>query len=105
MRAIILGTCLSLSIESTQAHDIYTGLKDRDGVSCCDYRDCRPVDTCILLNKHEGMVLDGDCVPIPWDKVLDTPAPDGGTHACWYNISRDGNLKRVIRCVLRGGMT
>src|SRR3712207_6617225 len=103
MRAITLGACLAFSIGSAQAHSIYTGLKDRAGVSCCDNRDCRPVATCVLSDKHEGMVLDGDCVSIPWDKVLDTPAPDGGTHACWNNVLQDGKLKHLSRCVLLGG--
>jgi hypothetical protein len=32
-----------LSFESpTEAHDIYSPLKDRRGKSCCDDRDCRP---------------------------------------------------------------
>jgi hypothetical protein len=40
-------TLLSLAIavsgpEPTKAHDIYSALKDRGGVSCCSEHDCRP---------------------------------------------------------------
>ena len=60
------------------AHSWYTGLRNRSGISCCEDRDCRPVGLCVLPGKREGVEIEGVCRPIPWDKVLDLPSPDGG---------------------------
>ena len=46
-------------------------------------------------------MIEGVCRPIPWDKVLDLPSPDGGAHACWQSFGQPS----AIRCVILPGET
>ena len=47
------------------AHDWYTGLRNRSGISCCEDKDCRPVGLCVLPDRKEGLLIEGMCRPIP----------------------------------------
>jgi hypothetical protein len=64
------------------AHDGYTGLMSPTGVSCCSDRDCQPVRACMAAGDKEGLVLDGACVELPENKVIEAPHL-AGYHACW----------------------
>src|SRR5262245_46735141 len=81
------------------AHSWYTGLRNRSGVDCCGDWDCRPVGLCVLPDRKEGLVIQGICRPIPWDKVLPLPSPDGSAHACWEPFGRPP----PVRCVILPG--
>jgi hypothetical protein len=61
--------------------------------------DCPPVGLCLLPDGKEGLLLEGACRPLPWDKVLGVASPDDGAHACWYWL---GGRPRV-RCVILPG--
>lgn len=87
-----------------QEHEWYTGLRTREGESCCNGKDCTPAPICIGANGHEGLKLGGVCFPIPWDKVLDLPSPDGNAHVCWENHpDLFSPIRPIIRCVILPG--
>lgn len=90
---------LLASAAPAAAHGWYTGLHDGAGKSCCNDRDCRPVGQCLLPDRKEGLLVEGACGPIPWDKVLGVTSPDGGAHACWDQ--RDG--RPHVLCVILPG--
>ena len=92
---------LLAAVVPAAAHGWYTGLHNRYGISCCEDRDCRPVGLCVLPDKRQGVVIEGACRPIPRDKVLDLPSPDGGAHACWQGFGQPP----AIRCVILPGET
>ena len=103
MKVIRAGLVLLLLTAAVPAgaHGWYTGLRNRYGISCCEDRDCRPVGLCVLPDKRQGVVIEGACRPIPRDKVLDLPSPDGGAHACWQGFGQPP----AIRCVVLPGET
>lgn len=78
------------------AHGWYTDLRDGKGKSCCNDRDCRPVNQCVLPDRKEGLLIEGVCGPIPWDKVLGVVSPDGGAHACWNHLNGRANVLCVV---------
>jgi hypothetical protein len=86
-----------------QAHDWYTGLMNRQGVSCCNDRDCHPVDSCRLSSGAEGIHVLGMCRPIPWDLVLSVPSPDGRHHACWWTFNGPYGPEPRFRCIILAG--
>jgi len=89
---------------SADAHDWYEGLRHPGGMACCDSGDCRPVDFCVCAGQRECLLVDGSCVPVPWDRVLPLPAPDGRAHACWPNDSDvPGSTRPVLICVILPG--
>jgi len=54
---------------------------------------------CLLPDRKEGLLIEGTCRPVPWDKVLGVASPDGGAHACWRH--RDDRLD--VLCVILPG--
>jgi hypothetical protein len=48
----------------TDAHDIYSHLKDRWGNSCCDDKDCRPVPYRVTPTGVQ-MFVDGEWIAVP----------------------------------------
>ena len=76
---------------SSQAHDIYTGVKDRYGVSCCDERDCKPAPYRMTPAGVE-MLVDGRWMVVPDDTIQyrvlagDT-GETGGGHWCGWSTS------------------
>ena len=48
-----------------------------------------------VRHGREGIVVQGACRPIPWDKVLPVSAPDGGVHVCATRSAR-------VLCVVLG---
>ena len=96
---VLLLPLLLASAAPASAHGWYTGLRDGIGRSCCDDRDCRPVGLCVLPDRREGLLIEGACRPIPWDKVLGVASPDGGAHACWYGRGR----RLTVLCVILPG--
>jgi hypothetical protein len=87
---------LALAAPAAEAHGWYFGLHDAAGRSCCNDQDCRPVGLCVLPDRKEGLLIEGACRPIPWDKVLGVVSPDGGAHACWNHVTIQPNLLCVI---------
>jgi hypothetical protein len=75
LAAIIALLCLSSTV---QAHDIYTGLRDREGHLCCGGEDCKPVEAVALPNG--SYYLPGSDEIIPADMAA--PSPDDRFHRC-----------------------
>ena len=103
LRTCALAVLTCLVPTGAKAHDWYSGLHDKNGVSCCGGEDCRPTAMCRLPDGHEGIVVLDVCRPIPWDKVLGISAPDGRAHVCAVP-SRNGGGALVLCVVLAGGV-
>ena len=84
-----------------QAHDIYTGLTNRDGESCCNNLDCRPAPYRITPTGVEMFVY-GEWTAVPDDTIQYRVLPDdtgetAGGHWCGL-ITRRGT--RTICTIL-----
>jgi hypothetical protein len=101
IRVSLVLSLLLASVTPVPAHGWYTGLRNRTGISCCDDKDCRPVGLCVLPDRKEGLLIEGVCLPIPWDKVLNMASPDGRAHACWQHFGHPP----AVRCVILPGET
>lgn len=75
-----------------RAHDIYTGLTDRNGASCCNFLDCRPAPY-RMTPAGVQMLVDGQWITVPDDTIQyralpgDTGETAGG-HWCGWHASR-----------------
>ena len=67
----------------------------KTGGSCCSGKDCAPAEPCLAVGDKEGLIVAGACYPIPWDRVLNIPSPDGQSHACFF--------QGRIQCVVLSG--
>jgi len=103
LRTCALAALTCLVAAGAKAHDWYSGLHDKNGVSCCGGEDCRPTAMCRLPDGREGIVVLDVCRPIPWDKVLGIAAPDGRAHVCAVP-SRNGGGALVLCVVLAGSV-
>jgi hypothetical protein len=94
-------------------HEFYKGLKSPEGESCCNEKDCHPVDGRFVPEGTDGRFaleirIKGRWVPVPRDRILPQPSPDGGVHACYsdpapFMTETEGGL--IIRCVVIGGFS
>jgi hypothetical protein len=75
--ATIALLCLSSMV---LAHDIYSGLRDRDGHLCCGGQDCKPVEAKVLPNGSYYLPATGEIIPAD----MATPSPDDRFHHCTY---------------------
>ena len=87
-----------LSFEpSTEAHDIYSHLKDRLGNRCCDETDCRPTPYRVTPTGVQ-MFVEGDWIAVPDYTVQyrilpgDTGETAGGH---WCGRIQNGQGQRV----------
>jgi hypothetical protein len=56
----------------------YSKLKRNDGQgSCCNLMDCRPTQS-RMVGDHYEVKVDGAWTPVPYDKINNVVAPDGG---------------------------
>ena len=78
----------------TEAHDIYSPLKDRGGKSCCDDGDCRPAPYRMTPTGVQ-MFVEGEWIGVPDHTIQyralpgDTGETDGG-HWCGRYRERAG---------------
>ncbi|MCS6878648.1 MAG: hypothetical protein N2038_11745 [Geminicoccaceae bacterium] len=93
--------CAALLIASHPAagHDWYQGLRNPVGELCCGVRDCAPVAECALEGRA-GVVHRGACVPIPPDRLVPIPSPDGRAHLCTRPHPTLG--ERIVCVILPG---
>ena len=109
---ILLGSAVSLFLCVSAAaqegyygvgHDkwhqgFYSKLKRNDGQgSCCNLMDCRPTQS-RMVGDHYEVKVDGAWTPVPYDKINNVVAPDGGAHVCAPR--QVGQNKGVIFCVI-----
>lgn len=77
------------------AHDWYAGLRiPGTKVSCCNDKDCRPVEHRYGPGGSDEIFVGGQWRPIDRRALLDNASPDGLWHAC------GGPLPR---CVIQAG--
>ena len=97
MRASTRCTLASLALlvswsMSSQAHDIYTGLTDKAGMSCCNNLDCHPAPYRMTPAGVE-MLVNGKWIAVPDETIQyrilpgDTGETAGG-HWCGWSTSR-----------------
>ena len=93
MRRVLasLALLVSWSVPS-QAHDIYTGLTDRNGASCCNHLDCRPAPYRMTPMGVE-MLLYGKWIAVPGETIQYRVLPGdtgetGGGHWCGYELDQ-----------------
>src|SRR5215472_9961173 len=78
--------------------DFYSKLKRNDGRgSCCNLMDCRPTQS-RMVGDHYEVKVDGAWTPVPYDKINNVVAPDGGAHVCAPR--QMGPNKGVLICVI-----
>jgi hypothetical protein len=76
----------------TEAHDIYSPLKDSGGKSCCDDGDCRPAPYRVTSTGVQ-MLVEGEWIAVPNGAIQyrallgDTGETDGGH---WCGRSQSG---------------
>jgi hypothetical protein len=76
----------------------YSKLKRNDGQgSCCNLMDCRPTQS-RMVGDHYEVKVDGAWTPVPYDKINNVVAPDGGAHVCAPR--QVGQNKGIIFCVI-----
>jgi hypothetical protein len=76
----------------------YSKLKRNDGQgSCCSLMDCRPTQS-RMVGDHYEVKVDGAWTPVPYDKINNVVAPDGGAHVCAPR--QVGSNKGVLFCVI-----
>ena len=90
---------------STEAHDIYSHLKDGWGNSCCDDKDCRPAPYRVTPTGVQ-MFVDGEWIVVPDYAIQyrtlpgDTGETAGG-HWCGSIRTRHGDgLDYSIHCAI-----
>ena len=75
-----------------RAHDIYKGLTDRNGASCCNFLDCQPAPY-RMTPAGVQMFVDGQWITVPDETIQyrvlpgDTGETAGG-HWCGWHASR-----------------
>src|SRR5215813_13256646 len=75
----------------------YSKLRRNDGGLCCNLMDCRPTQSRIVGDHYE-IKVDGVWTPVPYGKINNVVAPDGGAHVCAPR--QVGPNKGVIFCVI-----
>jgi hypothetical protein len=71
MRSTLRSACsvlITLCALPAASHEIYTGLKNKQGVACCDGTDCRPARYRVKGGSVQ-MQVEGSWYPIPNDRV------------------------------------
>jgi hypothetical protein len=91
-------------------HYWYRGLKTPEGDSCCNEKDCHPVDSRYAPADGKWVLeisIGGHWIKVPADRILPQPSPDGGVHACYSDpapFMTEVHPALVIRCVMIGGL-
>jgi hypothetical protein len=80
MKKLVATIALFCLSNAVQAHDIYSGLRDRDGHLCCGGQDCKPVEALALPNGTYYLPATGEIIPAD----MATPSPDDHFHRCTY---------------------
>jgi hypothetical protein len=58
-------------------------LQNGTATSCCNLADCTPTTSRQVADAYEVMV-EGEWVKVPYDKINKVAAPDGGSHVCFH---------------------
>src|SRR5262249_37056362 len=80
MKALMAAIALLCLSSTVLAHDIYSGLRDRDGNLCCGGQDCEPVEATVLPDGSYYVPATGETIPAD----MATPSPDDRFHHCIF---------------------
>jgi hypothetical protein len=92
-------------------HYWYKTLKSPEGESCCNDKDCHPVEGRFVKTGDVGpwvleIRIGNRWVTIPRDRILPQPCLDGAVHACYTDrtpyMATPG---LTIRCVMIGSVS
>src|SRR5262245_7514504 len=78
MKELVAAIALLCVSSTVLAHDIYSGLRDRDGHLCCGGQDCMPVEALALPNGSYYLPASAEIIPAD----MATPSPDDRFHRC-----------------------
>jgi hypothetical protein len=81
MKAVLGAIALLCMTDIVLAHDIYSGLRDRNGHLCCGGKDCKPVEAIVLPGGNYFLPETGEIIPAE----MATPSPDDRFHRCAFN--------------------
>jgi len=77
----LVATIALICVSSTVlAHDIYGGLRDRNGHLCCNGQVCRPVEATVLPNGNYYLPTTDEIIAAD----MASPSPDDRFHHCTY---------------------
>ena len=76
MKKLVATIALLCVSNTVLAHDIYSGLRDRDGDLCCGGQDCKPVEAKALPDGNYYLPETGEIIPAD----MATPSPDDRFH-------------------------
>jgi hypothetical protein len=65
--------------------------------SCCNLADCSPT-TSRAVGEHYEILVEGEWIRVPADKIQNVAAPDAGAHVC--APKQRGGYKGVLYCVV-----
>lgn len=99
LATLLAGAGLGQCTPRAWAHDGYEHLRNPvTGASCCDDRDCKPVDVREIGESGSDYTWRGSYFP----KRQSQPSPDDRWHVCSYTSWQlNGGSSQVIRCMLR----
>src|SRR6266478_9794906 len=80
MKKLVATIALLCVSSAVLAHDIYSGLRDRDGDLCCGGQDCVQVEAIALPNGDYYLPASDETIPA----AMATPSPDERFHRCSY---------------------
>jgi len=93
-------------------HTWYQGLRSPEGESCCNEKDCHPVDYRYVAGADGAWMLEilvgNRWIAVPKQRILPQSSPDGGVHACYSDpasFMTETQPGLVIRCVVTGGIS
>jgi hypothetical protein len=97
-----------VSISPAVAHDWYKGLTSRNGLSCCNDRDCQRVGHRYTPGNGHEVEIEGQWTSVDPHVILPISSPDGQTHACfersWSSLfGSQSSIRFILRCVILGG--
>jgi len=92
-RALLSVAFLACATAAIQAHDIYSGLLNKEGKRCCNESDCRPAQ--YKVEQRVQMFVDGIWIAIPEDRIQyahlhGDSGGSGGAHWCGWNDPNEG---------------
>ena len=99
---LLTGCVFSFLALPAAAHDpyhaeFYSRWVTRDGISCCNAKDCQPIDDANVRVRNQAVevYVEGEWVPVAPEKIRPYEAPDMHSHVC--------HMGRIIFCFVFGG--
>jgi hypothetical protein len=97
LRAVLGSALIVASCSAASAHDIYTGVKGKNGQLCCGGDDCAATSYRERGDRYEFLTREAQWVAIPQERITFLPIPgdrpDGDQHRAHlcYRAATDGD--------------